>query len=108
MRRAEKLKQAGVTQYHAVCTSADVASCVPDCNTELQKALRSRHGPPCPGWDGGGAAWAAASPPQGPKTAEKRPFSDSALSERMEMRPFFVDAALLPLSADCPSSCNGF
>ena len=24
-----------------------------------------------------GAAWAAASPPQGPKTAEKRPFSDS-------------------------------
>jgi hypothetical protein len=26
--------QAGVTQYHAVCTSADVASCVPPCNAE--------------------------------------------------------------------------
>ena len=25
---------AGVTQYHAVCTSADVASCVPACNAE--------------------------------------------------------------------------
>ena len=24
----------GVTQYHAVCTSADVASCVPPCNAE--------------------------------------------------------------------------
>ena len=24
----------GVTQYHAVCTSADVASCVPECNAE--------------------------------------------------------------------------
>ena len=28
------LAETGVTQYHAVCTSADVARCVPPCNVE--------------------------------------------------------------------------
>jgi hypothetical protein len=30
----EGVDETGVTQYHAVCTSADVASCVPACNAE--------------------------------------------------------------------------